>query len=522
MKKELSKADFDTFCRYIENRTGIYIEDGKQNALRMCLDSRMKSLGVTDYDEYYSRILDVLSGEKEFGELLNLVLIKETFFFRDQRQLSALTKNILPELIKKKKGEEIKIWSAGCATGEEPYSLAMAVLEAFHPGEIRFSVYATDISGEALRKAKEGMYGKGSMRSTDGTMVSKYFTQKDGRYYLCDSVKQYVRFDSVNLVEPLLPQKKEGFDVIFCRNVIIYFRLETVRDIIQKFYDILAPDGCLFLGHSESLWQISDKFSLEEVAGVFFYRKNDGCGVSPPVSISNVAGIRQRNSSTFADKGKQVAASVPRREGGRPFLRDTGRTIIVTRSRPVSLYPVSGRKVEEGETVSGVPGTSCLAQKGVHPAEAENYEEMLNDVEEMLQVDSGNINAHVMAGRLYANMGLYDKALKKGEDALVINDLYADAYVLIGCVCYKIGEKEKAFSSFKKAVYLDEKSVLSHYYLGNIYKDNKRAEQAVKEYKNVIRMFGADSNDDVCMIDGVFSAKQLREICIKNIELLTK
>src|SRR5574337_122923 len=131
-KRVLSKIVFDKFRHYIESRTGIYIDDSKQNSFKISLDARMRILGIKDYDAYYSLITINAGGNKEFDELLNLILIKETFFFRDDRQLNVLTKNILPELIKRKKEKEkeIKIWSAGCATGEEPYSIAMAIMES--------------------------------------------------------------------------------------------------------------------------------------------------------------------------------------------------------------------------------------------------------------------------------------------------------------------------------------------------------------------------------------------------------
>src|SRR3990167_9188197 len=262
-KRVLSKTDFDKFRQCIENHTGIYIDDNKQDSFKISIDTRMDVLGIKGYDAYYSFIITNTLGKKEFDELLNLILIKETFFFRDDKQLQVLVKNILPELIKRKKMKEIKIWSAGCATGEEPYSIAMAIMESHLSDDINVSIYATDISEGALKRAKEGIYNKSSMRAIDKEMLNKYFTHRDGHYFLGDQVKRRVRFETVNLVEPYFLMEEESIDIVFCKNVIIYFRLDTVKKLIRRFYNALTDGGCLFVGHSESLWQISDDFELE-------------------------------------------------------------------------------------------------------------------------------------------------------------------------------------------------------------------------------------------------------------------
>ena len=501
-KRVFSKIDFDKSRQCIESRTGVYIDDSKQNSLKISLDTRMNVLGVKDYDAYYSLIKTNTVGKKEFDELLNLILIKETFFFRDDRQLRVLTENILPALIERKKDKEIKIWSAGCATGEEPYSIAMAVMESFPPDNMNVSVYATDISAEALKKAKEGIYSKNSMRSIDRAMLNKYFTQRGGRYHLHDQVKQMVRFDTVNLIDTYFPIEGNRFDIIFCKNVIIYFRLDTVKTVIQRFYDALAAGGYLFVGHSESLWQISDDFELEEISGVFLYRKDGRNKVAPEIK-------------QFRQKGKAATSKV--------FTRPrTPSPIGTTVSRYVTpaAQAVKEKVIPQHIVLIQKKDLSEWVNKKVLPSDG-NCEVALEEIEGVLQGDPKNIDAHLLAGKIYANMGLYDKALKKGMDVLEVDDLSEDAYLLRGSIYCKIGEKEKAISAFKKAIYLDDKSVISHYYLGNLYKDAHLNEQAVKEYKNVINIFEANPEGKEWLASEVFTGGQLKEICTKNIELLT-
>mgnify|MGYP001566346357 FL=1 len=500
-KRIFSKIVFDKFRQSIESLTGIYIDASKQNSLKISLDTRMNIMDIKDYDAYYSFITTNAIGKKEFNELLNLILIKETFFFRDDRQLKVLTENILPELIERKKDKEIKIWSAGCATGEEPYSIAMALMESSLPDSMNVSIYATDISEEALKKAAAGIYSKGSMRSIDKTISNKYFTQKDGRYYLNDTVKQRICFDTINLIEPFFPREANHVDIIICKNVLIYFRTETVKTIIRKFYNMLTDGGYLFVGHSESLWQISDDFDLEEVSGVFVYRK-EGRNRAVPATKCFQQREKAVNRMVFANQRMPS-----------PLKRKMGRQV------DLATQAVRGKVVPQEIDLKRKRNLSEWIKKGVHPPDG-NYEAVLEDIEEVLQKEPKNMDAHLLAGKIYANIGLYDKALKKGLDALEVNDLSADAYLMLGSIYYKIGEKEKAISSFKKAIYLDNNSVLSHYYLGNLYKEVNLIEQAIKEYKNVIHIFETNTDRKEWLAGEVFTVKQLKEICARNTEIL--
>ena len=501
-KQVLSKIVFDKFRQYIEGRTGIYIDDSKQNSFKTSLDVRMRILGIKDYDAYYSLITTNARGKKEFDELLNLLLIKETFFFRDDRQLNVLTKNILPELIERKKEKEIKIWSAGCATGEEPYSIAMAIMESHLPDDINVSVYATDISEGALKRAEGGIYNKSSMRAIDKEMLNKYFTHRDGQYFLNDQVKRRVHFETVNLIEPYFLMEEESIDIVFCKNVIIYFRLDTVKKLIRRFYNALTDGGCLFVGHSESLWQISDDFELEEISGIFLYRKD---GKNKMVSVKKRSQQMGKAVNIMDFACQRLSSSLTKKAAPHSTL-----TPQVVREKASQQHVGLMHKKD----------VSKWMKKGVPPAGVDNYGSVLEDIEEVLQDDPKNAKVHLLAGEIYANMGLYDKALRKGMDVLEVNDLSDNAYLLIGSIYYKIGEKEKAVSSFKKAIYLDDNSILAHYYLGNLYKDAGLIEQAVNEYKHVIRIFETNPESKERLVGEVFTVKQLKEICTRNIELL--
>ncbi len=531
-KKIFSKTDFNLFREYIETRTGIHMDEGKQSYFAMNVDARMHALGLNDYSAYYTFLTTSAQGTKEFAELLDLILIKETFFFRDERQINTLIHNVLPALREEKNGKEIRIWSAGCATGEEPYTLAMAIKENFPADAINFSIYATDISAGAVSYAKNGVYGKGSMRAIDKVILNKYFVQKEGRYHLMEEVKQRIHFDVVNLVEPYLPIGGNGFDVIFCKNVIIYFELETIKKVIHRFYDTLASGGYFFVGHSESLWQVSNEFTLEEISGVFLYRKN---AKNPIQSPSELMASERHVSDTprlsalpggasqqyrYRQLSNNAASGI--KENNINNRKAASITKLSQRSGTAALPMHTDRKAQH--TTDGNAGAReklhVLLEKGLSFT-GDDEEQILEDVQTIIEKDPKNTGAHLFLGKIYANMGLYDKALRKATDVLNIDDLNADAYELMGSVYYKSNENEKAIVSFKRAIYLNEKMLLSHYYLGNLYKDANLFRQAVKEYKNVMRTMETDIRGDEWPVGEVFTVKQLNEICSRNVELLS-
>jgi chemotaxis protein methyltransferase CheR len=211
--------------------------------------------------------------------LLNEITIGETFMFRSPAQMEALRNVILPEIMKAKAAlgfKRLHFWSAGCSTGEEPYTLAMFLLEESKNllAGWSFDVLATDLNENSLEAAKAGIYGEYSLRSTAAELRKKYFQPYDGkRVQACEQLKSAVRFDRVNLSDEGKMRLLNGMDVIFCCNVLIYFDLLSKRKVVQHFFSNLLSGGYLFLGHAESLYQVDDHFQLVHLPGVIAYWK---------------------------------------------------------------------------------------------------------------------------------------------------------------------------------------------------------------------------------------------------------
>jgi chemotaxis protein methyltransferase CheR len=229
--------------------------------------------------EYFEHLTLRGNREAELRLLLNEITIGETYMFRSPPQLEALKKVILPGIIQAKNAmgfKKLRIWSAGCSTGEEPYTLAMFLLEEKDKllSGCSFEILATDLNDNSLAAAKAGIYGEYSLRNTPDVLRRKYFKQADEkRLQASDELKALIRFDRVNLRDDSQVLFLKGMDIIFCCNVLIYFDLASKRRVIQHFYSNLLPNGYLFLGHAESLYQVDDSFHLVHFPGAIGYWK---------------------------------------------------------------------------------------------------------------------------------------------------------------------------------------------------------------------------------------------------------
>ena len=262
------------FRDYVQRHSGIFLEAERAEALRVSLLTRAARTECKTLDEYFG----ILTGDDaEFKELLNLITINETSFFRFPAQFEALARTVVPEVLACKPGPTgvLRVWSAGCSSGEEPYSIAMRLLDAGVVG-LGFTpeVVGTDVSTEALDRARCGVYPARSLIGVPEGMRSRYFEKVEEGYRVTDVVRDVVELSYHNLVKEPYPIPLSGnFDVIFCRNVTIYFRLESTRRIMRRFFESLNPGGYLFVGHSETLASVSDEFEPVEIDGVFLYRK---------------------------------------------------------------------------------------------------------------------------------------------------------------------------------------------------------------------------------------------------------
>ena len=260
---------------------GIYHSEEKMYLLTAACKRRMATGAVkaTNGREYLDLLTNIAYKEAETRALLNEITIGETCLFRSMPQLNALKNVILPELAQERSKiglKKLKVWSAGCSTGEEPYTLAMFILEQKESllKDWTFEIQATDLNDRSIETARAGIYGDYALRNTPDEYKRKYFVPAEGaKLRVRDDVKARITFQRLNLNDDSRMLFMKGMDLIFCCNVLIYFDMASKKRVVQHFFSSLMPNGCFFLGHAESLYQVNDQFRLVHLPGTTVYRK---------------------------------------------------------------------------------------------------------------------------------------------------------------------------------------------------------------------------------------------------------
>ena len=467
---ELTDEDFERFRKLINQTSGIFFDRGKQDVLRLGLSDRAEALGAATLGDYYDFITSDPERELEVKRLLAHLSVQETQFFRNLPQFDALRKFIIPEIARRKAGERrtMRFWCAGCSTGQEPYSVAMSVLDVLpDPGSWTIEVLGTDLNGQALETARRGWYPEKKLVGIDRSHLERYFRAQDNGYQVAEPVKRLVRFEPHNLVSDMLPMTTFGTcDTVFCRNVIIYFNHETAKYVIEHFFDILNPGGYLFLGHSETLWKMSAKYSLVEMGDAFIYRK------PLPMSIEGRRFIPDRR------------------------MRRSGLPAGVMQER---------RRDEADRRSVRQPGHFDLAIWGGGHKDEPQPADATDEI--------GKAKAHL-------DLGEFDLAISSLMEAIKSDGVSGEAYFLLGLAFEKKKDVTQAEDAFRKAIYCDPELSLAHFHLANVLEQAGKLKNAIREYRSAASGFSDHSPSAWEEELEAFDTRSLVNLCHWKIENL--
>ena len=265
----LKDSEYALYRDLIYAESGITFTPTNRSILESRLKERLRERNVTSVTTYFDKIK---TDKEELKGFLDSITTNLTRFFRNQAQFDALEKHVVPDLINniKKIPGSIRIWSAGCSTGEEPYTIAMLLTEIL-PKNWTYDILASDISLKCLMTAKEGFYSESRIVGIPDSYLAKYFTKVDGGFKILPSIQAKIKFDYHNLKND---SGQRNFDVVFCRNVIIYFDEVAQTAVMSRFWDAMAAKSFLFIGHSESLFGMDTKFEFLKTEWATLYRKN--------------------------------------------------------------------------------------------------------------------------------------------------------------------------------------------------------------------------------------------------------
>lgn len=272
---EMSLEEFLSLRELLGRACGFELRDNLKSAAERKLAPRLEALGLTSFAAYARSLNFDADGARELEVAIDLLVPQETYFFRGPGQLSSFQRELLPQLEAKNEGSRsLHLWSAGCSTGEEPYTLSMLLHERPTLAHWELDILGTDLSRPALLKARQAEYGPSALRDTSPERRARFFeSAPGGRVRVLPAVRDQVRFSHLNLIDPPAASVPSHLDAIFCRNVLVYFDAKTRQRVAELFFQRLSPGGFLLLGHAENLFQMSTGFEVVQLEHDLVYRK---------------------------------------------------------------------------------------------------------------------------------------------------------------------------------------------------------------------------------------------------------
>lgn len=495
----ISDDELKLFQEFLVNQSGLHFDQRNLKILERGLMHRMRALGAENYCKYFSYLSTHRETRQELKKLLGLLTIGETFFFRYLAHFEALNERVLPELIERnRRSRTLRIWSAGCSTGEEPYSLAILLREQFPVlADWDVTILATDINKRSLARAREGLFSGRALRLAEPRLVEKYFQRSVGGFRLDERIRDMVRFTYLNLQTGNYPDEDNGtaaIDLLFCRNVMIYFRPATTRSMVERFSRCLTPGGYFFLGHAETLINISDAFQRLQHNGGFYYRLK-------PHRSATV--LRESELHPLHPQQRSVTPPPPR--------SGLGETVAVHASGAVNGE--TPRLPPAATVETPPPDLETLLREADLDFDRENFKTASQKYATILAVDPDHVGALIGQGFISANRGEYDSALACCRRALQLDDLRPDAYFLRGLIHDLCGESAEAIGEYRKALLLDMAFVMPHYNLSKIYWRLGKLEDARRQLNNAVRLLEKTPHESLIPLSGGLSRAVFLEVC---------
>ncbi len=493
----LSAEDFRLFQEFFVAETGLYFDNASDHLLLDAFQERMKVKGHASHKEYYHYLKYHPEGRIELRELLVLITTGETYFFRNIAQFEVLMNDVLPDIIRRKRAasdKSIRIWSAGSSRGDEAYSVAIAIMEVlpdFRDWDIR--ILGTDINRDVLAVARAGVYTPKDIGELPPDYVEKYFVRDRSDYVLSQDIKAMVRFDYHNLArDPFTQDVMKGLDIIFCRNVTIYFNLETTRELMARFYDSLLEGGYLFLGHSETLWQINHSFQTIEYPHTFIYKKGPRA-VVPKAPVSS------------------ITLPVMAFEGDLPV-----RTASHDHKAPVA------RDEKPRPPVTSDMKADVLLTEATRLYQEKKYDVALATLDGIAVHHDEHARAEFLRAVIFADQEKYDKALAQIQRVVKKDSLNVEAAFFLATLYAKVGKLADAENLFRRVIYLEADEPLAYFHLGNIYTSQKKASKASLEFMNAVRILEKRKPDAPVRFSEDLSSGLLLQSCKHNLTPLPK
>ena len=513
MTPALDRTDINQFRTIVACRLGLQYEDGKLDYLAEVVSQRMKLVGSGRFEScqsYLEHLKYCPKGSAEWRALAEQLTVNETFFFRNADNFRAFTEIVLPERIRANSEQKrLRILSAGCASGDEPYSLAIQVREALPDlASWDVQIIGIDINPAILLKATRARYSTWSLRATSEEVRRRFFRADGADFLLAPEIQKMVKFEERNLVEedPLFWQSL-ACDVIFCRNVLMYFTPENARDVVRRISQALIPRGYFFIGHAESLRGLTNEFHLCHTHDTFYYQRRDASQAAA--------------TATWA---------VPRREQSDDLLPAVGEptaswieVIQHSATRIAALADAQARSLDQAAphihtppatqpTLPAAPRTWDLGLV-LEAVKQERFADALELFGYLPPDSHEDPDALLLRAVLLTNHGSLDESEEVCRRLLALDELNAGAHYLFGLCREHAGDSPGAIEHGLSAIHLDPGFAMPHLHLGIIAKRSGDAATAQRELGQALILLATEDASRILLFGGGFSRDTLLQIC---------
>lgn len=485
-----ARRDIERFSETITRRLGLQFEDAKLGFLAEVLQRRLEARGGSA--AVYLRMLDSDAAEAELGCLARELTVGETYFFRNSEQFRALAEVALPDRMRVQGAAgALRILSAACASGEEPYSIAAVVRETIADPSWRVSIRAVDVNPAALEKARRARYSTWALRETTPEARAKWFRQEGREVILDEAVRRAVDFEIRNLaIDDEDLWRPDVYDVVFCRNVLMYFSPEQARATIARIARSLAPGGYLFLGHAETLRGISDAFHLRHTHGTFYYERKDEIEPAvarepyfPAGSIAPATRIETFNEAWFD-------------------------TIRQASERVEALSAQSAARPRRAPTRAAWdlgPALDLMRR--------ERFTEALTSMRQLPSESDGDPDALLLQAMLLAHGGAFSEAEAVCQRLLAIDELNAGAHYSLALCREGVADREGAAEHDRVAVYLDPAFAMPRLHLGLLARHAGDRAAARRELAQALVLLKREDASRLLLFAGGFNREALVALC---------
>jgi chemotaxis protein methyltransferase CheR len=504
-------AEIESFRGLVAERLGLYFEDGKLDFLADVLRQRMADSGCHLFSAYQKHISSLAAERSEICALAGQLTVGETYFFRYAEHFRVFSEVVLPSRMRTRGGERrLRILSAGCASGEEPYSLAILVRERFPElASWDVEILGFDVNSSMIGRAKQARYSSWSLRETPNDLQLKYFRGHGRDFQLDEVVRSAVRFEERNLVEddPLFWQRG-SFDAVFCRNVTMYLTMDAARSVVARIAQSLAPGGFLFLGHAETLRAVSHEFHLRHTHETFYYQRREShetaCVTTLPVEIADYSSVRRPVPELLEPNDSWFSA----------IRRASERIATLTREKNGMAAGASG---------SMAPRTSPARTAGRTPAwdrtlalellRSERFSEATELLRALPAESRADPDTQLLMAVLLTNGGELPEAEKVCRQILNLDELNAGAHYLMALCREHAGDHGGTLQHDQAAVYLDSTFAMPHLHLGLVAKRSADAEMARRELGRALSLLDREDASRILLFGGGFTREALVDFC---------